>query len=66
MEDQYFVFGTAFIGGYKETVYLNNEGEFIQNVEKENLMLFDSSKSAFEFTESKGLDLAEWDKLSNF
>jgi hypothetical protein len=29
-------------------------------------MLFESSKAAFEYTKAKSLDLAEWDKLSNF
>ncbi len=65
-QEMYFVFGTAVINGYKETVYLTKSGETKQNVEKEDLMLFESSKAAFEYTKAKSLDLAEWDKLSNF
>jgi len=65
-DKQYFVFATATINGCKETVYLTKLGEIKQFVEKDELMLFNSSKEAFEYTESKGLDLAENDKLSNF
>lgn len=64
--EKYFIFGTAVINGYKETVYLNKEGKIIQDVDKEDLMLFNSSTEAFEYTKEKGLDLGEWDKLSNF
>lgn len=63
--EKYFIFGTA-ISGYKETVYLNKEGKIVQEVDKEDLMLFNSSTEAFEYTKEKGLDLGEWDKLSNF
>lgn len=65
-QEMYFVFGTAVINGYKETVYLSKTGKIKQDVSKEDLMLFESSNSAFEYTEAKKLDLAEWDKLSNF
>lgn len=64
--EKYFIFGTAVINGYKETVYLNKEGKIVQEVDKEDLMLFNSSTEAFEYTKEKGLDLGEWDKLSNF
>ncbi len=64
--EKYFIFGTAVINGYKETVYLNKEGKIIQDVDKEDLMLFNSSTEAFEYTKDNGLDLGEWDKLSNF
>lgn len=64
--EKYFIFGTAVIKGYKETVYLSKEGKLIQDAKKEDLMLFDSSTEAFEYTKEKGLDLGEWDKLSNF
>lgn len=65
-QEMYFVFGTAVINGYKETVYLTKSGEIKHNADKEELMLFSSSKDAFEYTEANELDLAEWDKLSNF
>lgn len=64
--EKYFIFGTAVISGYKEAVYLNKEGKIVQEVDKEDLMLFNSSTEAFEYTKEKGLDLGEWDKLSNF
>lgn len=64
--EKYFIFGTVVINGYKETVYLNKEGKIIQDVDKEDLMLFNSSTEAFEYTKDNGLDLGEWDKLSNF
>ena len=65
-QEMYFVFGTAVINGYKETVYLTKSGEIKQDVDKEDLMLFESSNAAFEYTEAKKMYLAEWDKLSNF
>ena len=63
---KYFIFGTTVISGYKETVYLNKEGNLVQDVDKEDLLIFNSSTEAFEYTKKKGLDLGEWDKLSNF
>lgn len=61
--DKYFIFGKAVIKGYKETVYLNKEGKLVTDIDKEDLMLFNSSTEAFEYTKENGLD---WDKLSNF
>jgi hypothetical protein len=66
LNDKYFIFGTAVIKGQKENVYLNNEGKLKQDVSKDDLMLFNSSKEAYEYTEEKGMDLADWDKLSNY
>jgi ribulose-5-phosphate 4-epimerase/fuculose-1-phosphate aldolase len=63
---RYFIFGTVIVDGYKETTYLTKTGDFKQQIEKEDLMLFNSSTKAFEYTEQKGWDLTEWDKLSNF
>jgi len=64
--EKYFVFGQAIIAGYKETVYLTKDGKLIKDADKEDLMLFDSAKSAGEYIDSKEWEMAEYDKLSNF
>lgn len=64
--EKYFIFGSAIIKGFKETVFLNKEGKLVQNLKQETLMLFNSPIEAFEYIKDNGLDLAEWDKLSNF
>ena len=64
--EKYFVFGQAIIAGYKETVYLTKDGKLIIDADKEDLMLFDSAKSAGEYIDSKEWEMAEYDKLSNF
>jgi len=64
--EKYFVFGQAVIAGYKETVYLTKDGKLIKDADKEDLMLFDSAKSAGEYIDSKEWEMAEYDKLSNF
>lgn len=65
-QEMYFVFGTAVTSGYEETVYLTKSGEIKTDVDKDDLMLFETSNGAFEYTKAKNLDLADWDKLSNF
>ena len=64
--EKYFVFGQAVIAGYKQTVYLTKDGKLIKDADKEDLMLFDSAKSAGEYIDSKEWEMAEYDKLSNF
>lgn len=63
---KYFVFCQTVIAGYKETVYLTKDGKLIKDADKEDLMLFDSAKSAGEYINSKECEMAEYDKLSNF
>ena len=64
--EKYFVFGQAIIAGYKETVYLTKDGKLIIDADKEDLMLFDSAKSAGEYIHYKEWEMDEYDKLSNF
>ena len=64
--EKYSVFGQAIIAGYKETVYLTKDGKLIIDADKEDLMLFDSAKSAGEYIHYKEWEMAEYDKLSNF
>lgn len=64
--EKYFVFGQAVVAGYKETVYLTKDDKLIKDADKEDLMLFDSAKSADEYISSKEWETSEYDKLSNF
>jgi len=65
-QEKYFVFGIAPVNGYYETVYLTKSGKLIQDAKKEELMLFNSEEEVFKYKKLHQLDLAEWDKLSNF
>lgn len=64
--ERFFIFSTSSVNGYNETVYLNNDGIFVQKIDKECLMLFESKDEAKKYIEEKQFDLADYDKMSNF
>lgn len=65
-KDKYYIYGTTVIKGCFQNVYLKKDGKLSTDVEKNDLMLFETSKKAFEFTEEKGWDFADWTKICNF
>jgi hypothetical protein len=65
MNSNWFIFGTAEVNGFRETVFLKKNGDLEQDVEKDDLMLFSSDKEAIAYAEKRKWDAAEFAKVDD-
>lgn len=63
--EMYFIFAPSNDGGL-DTISLTKDGTFKPNAQVEDLMLFDTIKSATRYIQTNGLDSADFDIITNF
>jgi hypothetical protein len=64
--ETYFIFAPANTGNDMDTLYLTKGNQFTLNASIEDLMLFDTMKSALRYINTNGLEEADFDIITNF
>jgi hypothetical protein len=64
--ETYFIFAPANTGNYMDTLYLTKGNQFTLNASIEDLLIFDTMKSALRYIDTKGLENADFDIITNF
>jgi len=64
--ETYFIFAPANTGNYMDTLYLTKGKELQLNASIEDLLLFDTMKSASRYINTNGLENADFDIITNF
>ena len=64
--ETFFIFAPANTGNDMDTLYLTKGKEFKLNASIEDLLLFDTMKSALRYIDTNGLEEADFDIITNF
>lgn len=64
--ETFFIFAPANTGNDMDTLYLTKRKEFTLNASIEDLLLFDTMKSAMRYIDTNGLEEADFDIITSF